>query len=164
MHPYHSLSHDVDWAQARHQNETAYVDAGEKDNGADSSHPGLQELFPERITDPATWPQDIESGAPPLQVFGLQLKQTGARDNKEHNPDKARGHTQFGVKQLCATESQQDHGQQVGSSADHEVGKARDNGSEWADEILGRTVRGRYVAKGDPGGQILRIVGNQRQE
>src|SRR5438874_12789327 len=68
------------------------------------------------------------------------------------------------MNQLCSTESQQNHGQQVGSSADHQVRKTRDDSSERADKVLRGPVRGRYVAKGDPRGQVLRSVGNQRQE
>jgi hypothetical protein len=121
MHTHDRLPNDVNRAQARHQNKTAHVDAGEKNDGADPAHPGLQQFFPQGIADPATWPQDVETGAPPLQILRLQLKQTGARDNEEHDPDKARCYAQSGVKQLGAAESEQNHGQQVGSGADHQV-------------------------------------------
>ena len=68
------------------------------------------------------------------------------------------------VEQFRAAESEQDHGQQVGSGADHQVGKARDDGAERADEILRGAVRRRDVAERDPGGQIPRGVGDQREE
>ena len=49
-------------------------------------------------------------------------------------------HAQFGMKQFRAAESEQDHRQQIGGGADHQVGKAGDDRSERADEILRRPV------------------------
>ena len=97
-------------------------------------------------------------------MLRLQLKQAGARNDEEDYPDDPWRHPQSRVEQLRAAKPEQDHSEQVGSGTDHQIGKARDNGSERADEILRGAIWGRDVAERNPGGKILRCVRDQGEE
>ena len=98
-------------AQAGHEDEAAQIDAGEENEGADAAHPGQEQFLPEGIANPAARALNIKGETPTLQISRLQLKQTGSRNDEEHDPTEARQHPQFGVEQLGAAESEQNRGQ-----------------------------------------------------
>jgi hypothetical protein len=154
----------VDRAEPRHENETAHVDATEQEDGADASHPGEEQLFPNKISEPAAGSLDIEKRPPTLQMLRLQLQQAGAGDEKKEDPSHAWCDPQLGVKQFRAAKTEQNNRQEIGSGAHHHVEKTGDDRSKGPDEILRRPVGGRNLAEPDPGRHVSRRVGNQRQE
>ena len=83
---------------------------------------------------------------------------------KQNDPGQPPREPQSGIKQFCGTETQQDCGQKVRSGANELIANSCDNRAHWPDEILRWTIRRRNMAEPNPGGHILRRVGNQRKK
>src|SRR5205807_3684312 len=60
--------------------------------------------------------------------------------------------------------SKQDRSQQIRGCANYEIANAGDNGAEGTDEVLHRPIRWREITPRHPGGQVLWIVGNEREK
>ena len=104
-----SLPNEMNRAQAGHEDETAHINAEEKNDRADTAHPAEEKFLAERIAEPAAGSLNVESSAPTLEMLRLQLEQTRARDDEEHDPAEARHYAQIRMEQFCAAESEQDH-------------------------------------------------------
>ncbi len=97
-------------------------------------------------------------------MLRLQLQQARPGNHEKRDPNQAGGHAQLRVEQFCAAEPEQDHGQEIGGRANHHVGKPRDDGAEWANEILGRAIGRGNLAEPNPRGHISGRIRDQRQE
>src|SRR5882724_4570897 len=99
----------MDRSQARHQDQTAYVNPSEENERADAAHPREQHFFADEISDPAAGPGNIEQGPPALEMRSLQLEQAGAGNDEEDNPTDPQQHPQLRVKQFRAAEPKQNY-------------------------------------------------------
>ena len=94
------------------------------------------------------------------------MEQARARNDEEDNPADRAADAQIARETtFAAAKSEQDDREQIRSGADQEIANAGDDRAEWADEILRRPVRRRgRVKEREPGRDILRDVGNQREK
>src|ERR1700758_5536258 len=88
----------------------------------------------------------------------------GAADDKYCRPGQAPQDPETREEKLRTTESQKDRCDQIRRTTQCQVKEPGNNRASWTDKILGRIVGWADRAEPNPGRNILRCIGNQRQE
>ena len=117
-----------------------------------------QKFFAKEVAEPAARAHDIERSAPAVQMTGLQLQQTRARNDEENDPEcRAHSRADLRVEKLRDAKPEQHCREQIRRRADQEVKNTGEDRAQRSDEILcraGLAEKDDSMAptKGDPAG------------
>src|SRR4030095_17108774 len=98
-------------------------------------------LICETITDPTSWPLNVEGGMPATKMVRLHMKETGAGRDKQNDPRQPSRHAQARVKEFRCAKAEQNRCQQIRGGADQRIANSRDDRAHRSDKILGRMIR-----------------------